>query len=683
MKTGIALWAGLIPFIALANDTSIQELDLDSLMDSDVQLSSVMKRLQSTKETGASVYVLSGNEIMQSGVSSIPQALTLVPGIQVRKIDNNAWAITARATAGRYSSKLLVMIDGRSVYDAVHVGVNWETLDLPLYDIEKIEVVRGQGGLLWGSNATNGVINIITKHSEDSRGLTAMGQVGTGSSYDASIRYGSEIGTAGAFRVFAFGDSSDGLSRTENNTAANDGTASNSIGGRLDLNLNESLFLQAQGRYLDADYDNTLEIPSTTYGKVYQAASDNRRSYAGNARLEHWLNEYSSQALQIAYFDLEVDTIYYKENQHQFDADYQINTQLSETKLDFGASYRYIGIDIENTDYVSTISDEDKLIVYGLFAQAQFDLLSDELRLVVGNKSEHNSFTGWEHQPMGRLIWTINDTSTAWASLSRGVRIPSYVEYNLSVKANGVAVSEFLQTGVSAIDDSYISSTVVGNDNIDAETSDSIEAGYRINLSGVSSDVSLFYTQARNVLAIEPELVLGASEADIQTAIFTNNFAALAQYLSASNYNWSMVSNAELVTYGGEWVIGWQALPNLKTEFGFSYTDYEYELADGTTTAIGFDTALQQFLTKAALSLHEDHSLFALLRYETGDAYKTDDYAALDLSWNWQVTPSLQVGLTGTNLFHDNELEYDNSREVFTVPSYIETSYSARLKLDF
>jgi iron complex outermembrane receptor protein len=155
------------------NLDDLPSLAFEDLMTADIQVTSAMKGLQNISETAASIYVLSNKEIMQSGVTTVAQALKLIPGMQVRQIDNNQWAITTRSTAGRYSSKLLVMVDGQSIYNPSFAGVYWEALSLPLYDIERIEVIRGQRGLLWGSNATNGVVNIISKHSTDTTGILA------------------------------------------------------------------------------------------------------------------------------------------------------------------------------------------------------------------------------------------------------------------------------------------------------------------------------------------------------------------------------------------------------------------------------------------------------------------------------------------------------------------------------
>ena len=183
------------------NLTELPSLDLDELLATDVQVTSAMKRLQNVSETAASIYVLTHDEIISSGVTSVAQALKLVPGMQVRQIDNNQWAITTRSSAGRYSSKLLVMVDGQSIYNPGFAGVYWEALNTPLYDIERIEVVRGQGGLLWGSNATNGVVNIITKHTADTQGILIEGEVGSMTNLGASFRVGGNFANYNSFDI--------------------------------------------------------------------------------------------------------------------------------------------------------------------------------------------------------------------------------------------------------------------------------------------------------------------------------------------------------------------------------------------------------------------------------------------------------------------------------------------------
>ncbi|MDG3085763.1 TonB-dependent receptor [Vibrio hannami] len=671
----------LLPYAVLASDVGDSLLDLDSLMASDVQLSSVMKRLQSANETAASVYVLSGEEIRRSGVSSIPQALTLVPGIQARKIDKNLWAITSRAVASRYSSKLLVMVDGRSVYDVVHVGVNWEALDIPLYDIERIEVVRGQGALLWGSNATNGVINIITKHTEDTRGLTVQGSLGDQINHNVGVSYGKALDKSGSYRVHAVSREHNASDRTEFGSKANDSSSVYGIGGRLDLNLSERLFMLFQAGYQETKPSGMLEVPElATFVNHHTDIETDRKDSFFSGKIEHSLDSRTTQAFQFSYSFVDSKSIFFEENQKQFDADYQLNTEINQLRFDMGLNYQYIDLAIEDTAYVSQINNVDALEHYGAFLQAEYELIPQTLNLTIGNKSEHNSITGWEHQPMLKMVWMPDIQHTFWTSVSQGVRIPSLAEYDFELLTKSAKAS-YIIPGL----DTQIKSVLRGNEDIDAEKSVSQEFGYRFIDHSFSLDLSGFYTKSRDVPAIDTELgphtveqLLGAYQSDL---LFGTNF--LPGLLSSSTINYSFVSGIELNTYGGELLIAWQATENLKTEFSYSYTNYEYELGSQLRSAVGFDSELQHWLAKAIWSVNSHHSLYSIVRHERGEAYGTNDFTAIDVSWSWQIDPNLLLSITGNNLFYGDKVEYSNEQEAYEVPSYIEPSITARINIDF
>lgn len=598
-----------------------------------------------------------------------------MPGLQVRKLDANTWAITARAVAGRYSSKLLVMVDGQSVYDPVHAGVNWESLRVPLYNIEKIEIVRGQGGLLWRSNATNGVVNIITKQSEDTRGVTFWGQAGDVVEHDISGQYGSDIQSLGAYRVYAFKDKTDSSDRTLIDTIGHDSSHSKGLGGRVDLNLRDDLFLMLKGDYRETNHDNTSKGPDPmTHARTYFQSTDERTIYSSHLKLEHLYNQDTTQTFQLSYAEKDSDSFYDNGDQKRFDTDYQINMMLGAVRLDFGLNYRHIHFDIDETDYVSNVSGEDAIEQYGAFMQVQFDLIPEELKLVIGNKSEHNSMTDWEHQPLTRLVWLPHPQHTLWLAYSRGVRIPSIAEHDLKIQTNGVAVSSIIgPTGNPGIDNYHLERYLVGGDDIEAETSDSIESGYRFAGESHSVDLSLFYTESDNVLSVGAELTPYSVEE------LMNNPALLAGGLGMLAIEQSFHTDAELETYGGELVFGWNILPELKTELGYSYTRYDYTIPNGNDFGVGFDTNLQQWMAKTIFSLSKSHSFYTKLNHEKGEAYSTDDFVTVDMSWSWKITPEWQFNLTGNNLFDGRKLEYSNLRETYTLPSYIEPSVVARI----
>jgi iron complex outermembrane receptor protein len=630
------------------NLTDLPSLELDELLATDVQVTSAMKRLQNMSETAASIYVLTNKEIMQSGVTSVAQALKLVPGMQVRQIDNNQWAITSRSPAGRFSSKLLVLVDGQSIYNPGFAGVYWEALNLPLYDIDRIEVIRGSGGLLWGSNATNGVINIISKHTSDTRGYLAQVEAGDTTDYKVNFRAGGDLANYSSFRVFGSVDKTDEANdiseENGNNTEANDYGKTKNIGGRVDLNINDDVSLLVQTEYSKINMGQVRKVPNlTTYQREYTADEYTRDHFQVMSRLEHRLSADSNQMLQASVSYQAGEQVYYDDRFVISDIDYQMNTLIKNTQFDWGLNYRYTDISVPDNDYIST--DITHTVQYGGFVQAQFNLIPDKLKLIIGNRSESNTYTGWEHQPMGRILWQLNDNHIFWASLSQGVRIPSVVEYD----------SELLVTTSLPV-----KTVLVGSASSDAETSFSKDIGYRYTDNSWAFDASLFHTKSKDVLVIDEDI----------------------DYTTGTLY-FNLVSNAELTTYGGEMSLKWQPLKELSMELGYSFTSYKYDLEPGTQASIGYDSILRQVIGKVNYAITPKHSLFAMYHIENGEAYDTDDYSVLDISWNWKATSNVSLSLTGNNLLYGKHIEYNNTGEVFSVPTYIEPSYVARLTVEF
>ena len=232
------------------------------------------------------------------------------------------------------------------------------------------------------------------------------------------------------------------------------------------------------------------------------------------------------------------------------------------------------------------------------------------------------------------------------------------------------------------VGDVRLSSYLYGNEDIEAETTLSSEIGYRYLQSKWNVDISLFHNQSDNVLALDfDEDAIDISA--LTTAIKNNDLITLMALLSQTSLNHTFVSNAKLKSYGSELVFGWQPDDRFKAELGYSFTSIEYDLDDDYEAAIGYDTYLSQLFIKSSFALTSDHYLFALYRYEDGDAYQTNDFGVLDISWSWMIDPNWMFSLTGNNLLADDHLEYANTNETFTVPTYIEQSIAARISVSF
>lgn len=657
----------------------LPSLELETLMATDVQANAAMKRLQSTSETAASIYVLSNDELVKSGVTSIPQALTLVPGLQVRKIDNNVWAITSRAPAGRYSSKLLVMINGQSIHNPGFAGVDWASINVPIFDIERIEVIRGQSGLLWGSNATNGVVNIITMHSEDTRATKIQVETGSQLNHQVTGRFGSDLGEYGAYRVYASSRETERSDTSYKGRSSDEGETS-SFGVRSDLILSDDLSLILQGDYTKIDNGQTVSLSDLTTFETNQLTTEfKREDVKVMTRLEHRIDITSSQMIQASYSNLSADSAFHNERFGIVDVDYQMNTIINDIQFDWGLNYRHTQIDSKDTDYMLAVKDINSTAQYGGFVQVQIDLIPRELNFSLGNRSEHNDFTGWEHQPIARLMWKPTDNHVMWSSISQAIRVPSLLEQNGKTVLSGQRVGDQVATGNPGIDNLYIPLYLNGSEDTDAETTISGELGYRYLRHNWNFDVTFFQTKSKNALALEATF----NPLTIEEVIALNDPIAIAIALQNTTIDYNFVSNAELKTNGSEFVLGWQPNDEFKAEIGYNFTSYEYQLTDSTRTAVGQSSDLSQLFLKSSVSITRNHYLFALYRIEAGTAYETSDYGSLDLSWSWLFNPTIAFTLTGNNLLAGKHVEYKNTDETYTVPTYIEQSIVARITANF
>ncbi|WP_432452690.1 TonB-dependent receptor plug domain-containing protein [Agarivorans sp. QJM3NY_29] len=673
---------GLLTASVSAVANSLSSLDLESLMDTDVQVTSAMKRAQSAFSTAASIYVLRKQDIRASGAVSVAESLKLVPGIQIRQLDSNQWAITARGVAGRYTSKLLVMVDGQSVYNPMFAGVYWEALDIPLYDIERIEVIRGQGGLLWGNNAVNGVINIITKNSIDTR--TALVQVSRGDqlNYDVDMRYGDDIGNDGSYRVYGSIRDAD-TSKRGLDLTANDDSQQGSAGFRLDIAPSDDLSILTQFSYTHTNIGQNLKALSQEVNQnTFYQDRFKRDDLRLMARLEHRLSTRSNQMLQLSWGHQDSQQLYLNEHFKSLDIDYQMNSAFGDLQLDWGLNYRNNDLPYEENWLISNDRGIDNLRYYGAFIQAQYALVPNHLTVIFGNKLEHNSLTGWENQPAARLLWQPSEQQVVWAAVSKAVRIPSLTEFDSDSAVNGSRVADYFTTGIDAIDQYMVRTVLNGNQSVQPEKSRSYELGYRFSRHNWSFDLALFHTQSRNVIAVTPNT--NSIDIDsIASLLASGQFAEAQQLLTESQVELDIVSNADLNTKGGEAVLSWRPNRRFRSEFGYSQMAYRYRLQEGTSEAIGFDSDSRQFFVKAGWQLFKQHSLFGLFRSLRSDAYRTDNFDALDVTWHWQFSPQTGLSLSGKNLLAGEHLEYRNTSETYTQPHYIDKTVVLRLSAEF
>lgn len=660
---------------------SYVDLELEALMKADVQVTSAMKRSQPISNTASSIYVLTHQDLIDSGVQSIPQALGLVPGMQVRQIDNNQWAITSRFAGGRHSSNLLVLIDGQSFYNPTFAGVYWENIDVPLRDIDRIEVIRGQTGTLWGVNASNGVVNIITKNSIDTRSNYINASRGLAKSYDVNARHGGNIGEQGSYRIFAH--SKNGNAASEGFFTPSDDIELNSIGLRADYALNDDLTFFTKWNYLHSNIGQTSRlVDPNTRENAFENEVTERDKIDFLFRVEERLSKQSNHIAQLSLNSESGKHIIFDEKFNAVDLDYQINTLLGEHQVDMGMYYRYNDIDVERSSHISHIGTNSKLENYGGFMQAQLNLIPDKFHIILGNMLAYNSYTDWENQPSLRAIYRLSPEQTLWFSVSEAVRVPSYLEHDLILTVSGSKLGEFVQTGISTIDNYTLSTYLKGSRNIEAEKNISYEVGYRYIESDFSLDLSVYNTQSDNSLSYTPVINQDNINA-VRMALLSNNIPLALSILNSTPLNFELGSMLYKQVSGIDAVLTWNIAPGVHSEASYSVTKIDYDVPSGSIAPISRDSVLTQAMLKTNFKLRENQYLNINIKSETGDTYDTADIFSVDIGWRKKVNPNVSIAVNAWNLLSSDDFRYLNKDELHTSPTKVQKSFSASIHVGF
>jgi iron complex outermembrane receptor protein len=394
-----------------AHAESVQEekgVDLTSVSIEDLMnmtVTSVSRTEQTIANAAAAVFVITSEDIRRSGVTSIPEALRMVPGLEVARIDANKWAISSRGFNGRFASKMLVQIDGRTVYTSLFSGVFWDAQDTVLEDIERIEVIRGPGATLWGANAVNGIINIITKDAGDTKGGLLSAGGGTMERAFGTARYGTQLGSSSALRFYVKYLDRAGMDDLQTGHEAHNGWNSVRGGFRLDSEPSSSDTLTLQGDYYDERLNETYvnQTPNSIF--------DYTTPSSGGNLLARWKRAFSDTddlTLQLYYDRIEMRYAVIDEQRDTVDIDFQNRFAFGALQeIIWGAGYRFshdrTQFPFPTLNLGPGIEDNH---LFSFFVQDSIALVPDQLNLIIGSKFEHNDYTGFEVQPNARLIWT-------------------------------------------------------------------------------------------------------------------------------------------------------------------------------------------------------------------------------------------------------------------------------------
>lgn len=637
-----AMALGYCAAIAASRPAAAQTVDLTKLSLEDLlntEITSVSRKEQTLSRTAAAVYVISDEDIRRSGAKTIPDLLRMVPGLFVAQIDATTWAITARGFNGLFANKLLVLIDGRSVYTPMFGGVHWEMQNLPLSDIERIEVIRGPGGTLWGANAVNGVINVITKTSEATQGGRVFGTFGVEQRGAVEARYGGRVGEGMHYRLYGK-HSNRGSNASLEDFADPDGSSVNLGGMRIDWGGSvHSMTLQGsaqdgRGRHIDS---MTVVAPPWEVVGV-----DDTRFTEGNVTFS-WTRSSSSRSetgVQAYYEDYTRRNWQIGERWRTIDIDTRQRKALGRRhELVAGFGYRHSSTSIVNGSDVAFYPPTERSHLFTAFVQDELEV-TDALRVTPGSKFEHNSFTGVEAQPSLRMTWAPTTRHSVWAAASRAVRTPTKVD-------RGVEVLASASPGFGGVP---IAILIEGNPDLEAENLRALEAGYRVQMGRVSLDVTAF----RNDYSDLKGTVRGAMR------LQTNN-GSLVRVIPLRFQNLLATS-----THGAEATANWRPVEALTVTGSYAWLEVARPSGDR-----GVDDAPapeHQFQVHSYLRLPANLELTGTLqRVAAVTALDIAGYTRVDARLGWPLR-SMELAAGMRNLFHAGDVEFRDGTGMATAP---------------
>ena len=489
---GAAAFAlGLAAAAQVTTGRDLGELSLEELLSEAV--TSVSKKEQRRSDAPAAIAVLSNEDLRRSGAATLPDALRLVPGVNVAALNSSQWAVSARGFNNLYANKLLVLVDGRTAYTPLFAGVYWDLQQPMLDDVDRVEVIRGPGATIWGANAVNGVINVVTRNARETQGTLVIGGVGDDGAAHGGVRYGGAAGPDTFYRVFSthrrFGDSP-----LANGQSARDNWSAWHGGMRMDHYPDSATRLtwQADGTFTDLDDDASSAYNVNT--------------------LARWTREFSSRSSveAQAYYDrIHRDEIArVGSDVHTLDFNFQHTLGIGERHdLVWGLGYRLMKVELrETTPLLPVDQDSFDLRLSSAFVQNEFKLIPEKLTVTTGVKFEHNSFSGAEHQPSLRAVLKPTPGQTVWAAASRAVRTPNVIE-----DTNAFAPMIF-GPPIPGPDGNLYILTFGGTDDPDAETVWNYELGWRFQPHPrVSVDIASFYSRFGGLIGfpMTPKFVPG------------------------------------------------------------------------------------------------------------------------------------------------------------------------------
>ncbi len=610
---------------------SLSDLSLEDLLN--IEVTSVSRKRQKASQAAAAIHVLTQEDIQRAGARSLPEALRLVPGVEVAQINRHRWAVSIRGFNDFYASKLLVLIDGRSVYTPLFSGVFWNQQIVPVESIERIEVIRGPGGTLWGANAVNGVINVITKSAKESQGGQFRAVAGD-SELESYLRYGFALGEDMHVKLHGSWFDRHGFE-----TAADDEHDWTSFqgGARLDwaIDVDDELTLQVDAFDGEAEQEFSLIAPTPP---TFNRLIDDVINFSGVNAMARWRHEFDEDQdiiLQVYFDHTRRNEEAFEDRRDTWDLDFQHRFKPADShEIVWGVGYRFISDDFRGSYALGFDPDDRNYQIFSFFVQDEWTLIEDELRLIFGTKIEHNDFSGFEFQPNIRLLWNIDEQNTIWAAASRAVETPSRASHDLR-----------LRLPLRDLGGGFIASgEVQGDPDVVATGMLAFELGWRSQpFANLSLDLALFYNDYEHVLNRHNGVPF-FDPAGYPVVPLINDNGAKAE------------------TYGLELTTDWRPLDELRLTASWSLLQVQvHPVGIGSNVSEGAESVSphHRLVVRALWNPRDDLDF-------SGTIYWTDNlqgagipsYFRLDLQVRWRPLDELEVGAGVRNLLDDRHPEF-------------------------
>ncbi len=647
----------VIPLITLVFATALQAQTDDLLEEnsflnmsiaelSDMDVSAVTGATETWFRSPAAVYVITQDDIQRTGHQNIADLLRMVPGVNVAQVSANSWSVGTRGIQGQFTDSMLMLVDGRSVYDPLQYVIRWDTQDMIMDDIQNIEVIRGPGTTLWGSNAVNGVVSLTTKTAEQTQGWLFNSVFGTQLEPIVSLRYGDKINDNTHFRVWSKYANRNSLVHEDGSDAPDDWDMFRA-GFRLDVDAPNQLNWSIQGSFFHTDRlggDSLLPDPTTSFATNY-AITDGRISNGYiQATLSQQSNEENKWTIMTSYERSNRSTHDgFESLRDMFEIDYRHRHTINQDMLlIWGGSWRYTSDHTEASSAVAFIPQDKTTNLVTGFLQGSWQFMDDKLALVLGTKLEHNDYTGFEYHPSARLSFTPDINNTFWSSISRAVRTPGRVNSSSQI------TPFYADTGLLAggPPSGFIIPIQIGSNGqeLSSETLFAYELGYRTHLG---NDWTIDWTG------------------------YLNRYNNL---ITTSDTNFGQLTNdLEGEVYGSELSVTWIPSPTLRLEAGYGFSR-SFMHGNGESSYEN-SFPVNQFHLRSYLDIGQDLELNAAMYYvDEVEIQDAESYLRLDLGLTWHVNANLNLSLWGQNLLDNQHSEFfdnDRSMEVSQIPSSV------------